>query len=56
VLLLRIALKLFGTRLAWSCLALFIVALFTLWPVEASRDRGPSPDPSAIVPPPADGH
>jgi HemX protein len=52
VLFMRTALKLFGTRLAWSCLALFVVALLTLWPVEASRDRGPPVDPSAISPPP----
>ncbi len=40
VLLLRLANKLFGTRLAWSCIVLMTAALLILWPVEASRDRG----------------
>ena len=39
VLILRATNKLFGTRLAWICIALLLAALFTLWPVEASRDH-----------------
>ncbi|MGC9450996.1 MAG: cytochrome C assembly family protein [Oceanipulchritudo sp.] len=37
VLLMRAASKLFGTRLAWTCIFLLIAALLILWPVEASR-------------------
>jgi HemX protein len=40
VLLLRATNKLFGTRLAWSCIGLLVAALLILWPVEASRDYG----------------
>lgn len=40
VLVLRAANKLFGTRLAWTCIILLLAALFTLWPVEASRYHG----------------
>ena len=39
VLVLRASNKLFGTRLAWTCILLFVAALFILWPVEASRDH-----------------
>ena len=39
VLVLRASGRLFGTRLAWSCVLLFIAALLILWPVEASRDH-----------------
>ncbi|MFO7724082.1 MAG: cytochrome c biogenesis protein CcsA [Oceanipulchritudo sp.] len=40
VLVLRLANRLFGTSLAWTCIALMAAALFVLWPVEASRDHG----------------
>lgn len=40
VLVLRAAHKLFGTRLAWTCVVLMILALVVLWPVEESRDHG----------------
>jgi len=40
VLILRLSYKLHGSRLAWTCIGLFIIALFILWPVEASRDHG----------------
>lgn len=43
VLALRLANRLFGTSLAWICIALMIAALFVLWPVEASRDHGFDP-------------
>ncbi len=39
VLILRAVNKLFGTRLAWSCILLMIAALIILWPVEASREH-----------------
>jgi len=39
VLILRAMNKLFGTRLAWSCILLMIAALAILWPVEASREH-----------------
>ena len=52
VLLLRAINKLYGTRLAWTCLALFVAALFILWPVEASRDHSRlTPVVSQILPP-----
>ena len=37
VLILRASNRLFGTRLAWTCLCLLVAALLILWPVEASR-------------------
>ena len=37
VLVLRATNKLFGPRLAWTCIALMVAALLILWPVEASR-------------------
>lgn len=40
VLILRASQRLFGTNLAWTCVALMLGALFILWPVEASRDHG----------------
>ena len=40
VLILRATNKLYGTRLAWTCIALLLAALLTLWPVEASRFHG----------------
>jgi len=37
--------RLIARRYAWTCMALFVVALFTLWPVDVSRpDRGTSED------------
>lgn len=39
VLFLRIANRLYGTRLAWTCILLLIAAMVILWPVEASRDH-----------------
>jgi ABC-type uncharacterized transport system permease subunit len=39
VLVLRSTNKLYGTRLAWACIALFLAALLILWPVEASREH-----------------
>lgn len=39
-LILRATNRLFGTRLAWTCLILLFLALLSLWPVEASRDHG----------------
>ena len=38
VLFLRAFNKLYGTRLAWTCILLLGAALLTLWPVEGSRD------------------
>ena len=43
VLALRATNKLFGTRLAWTCIIMLLAALFTLWPVEASRYHGTLP-------------
>lgn len=40
VLALRSFNRLFGTRLAWTCILLMAAALITLWPVEAGRDHG----------------
>jgi ABC-type uncharacterized transport system permease subunit len=52
VLLLRVFNKLFGTRLAWTCIALLLAAMLILWPVEASRDHGRlDPIVSQILPP-----
>ncbi|HSH09696.1 MAG TPA: cytochrome c biogenesis protein CcsA, partial [Oceanipulchritudo sp.] len=39
VLILRATNKLYGTRLAWTCLALLLAAFFILWSVEASREH-----------------
>lgn len=39
VLAMRATNRLYGTRLAWTCIALMIAALVILWPVEASRDH-----------------
>jgi len=39
VLLLRAFNRLYGTRLAWTCIALLLTAMLALWPVEASRDH-----------------
>lgn len=39
VLILRLVHRLYGDRLAWTCIALLGAALFILWPVEASRDH-----------------
>ncbi len=39
VLLLRALNRLYGTRLAWSCIGLLLAALLVLWPVESSRDH-----------------
>jgi ABC-type uncharacterized transport system permease subunit len=39
VLVLRATNKLFGTRLAWTCILLLVAALLILWPVEASRQH-----------------
>ena len=39
VLALRATNKLYGTRLAWTCLGLLFAALLILWPVEASREH-----------------
>lgn len=39
VLILRAINKLYGTRLAWSCILLMAAALVILWPVEASREH-----------------
>ncbi|MCC5833240.1 MAG: cytochrome c biogenesis protein CcsA [Opitutales bacterium] len=33
--------KLYAHRLAWTCIALFLFALLTLWPVEVNRDPKP---------------
>lgn len=55
VLILRATNKLFGTRLAWACIILLIAALFTLWPVEESRDHTSRiPAHGEISPPPDD--
>jgi uncharacterized membrane protein YqjE len=43
ILILRATNKLFGTRLAWTCILMLLAALFTLWPVEASRYHGELP-------------
>jgi len=52
-LVLRALNRLFGTRLAWTCLLLMLAALFSLWPVEASRDSADPPTARAIVPSPS---
>jgi ABC-type uncharacterized transport system permease subunit len=52
VLILRATNKLYGTRLAWTCIILMVVALFILWPVEASRDHNRlDPLVSQLLPP-----
>jgi ABC-type uncharacterized transport system permease subunit len=52
VLILRAFNKLFGTRLAWICIIMLLLALFILWPVEASRNHGEPPALSEESPPP----
>lgn len=49
-LVLRIMNKLYGTRLAWTCILLLVAALFILWPVEASRDHSHLVPPSTSTP------
>lgn len=45
--------RLYAHRLAWSCIALFIFALITLWPVEINRDPKPqTPGTLSSVPSP----
>ncbi len=39
VLAMRATNRLYGTRLAWTCIVLMIAALIILWPVEASRNH-----------------
>lgn len=43
---LRLYNRLYGSRLAWTCIILMAAALFTLWPVEASREHG-TPQPGS---------
>lgn len=52
VLILRATSTLFGTRLAWACIALFLAALLILWPVESSRDHGAPHSAIETSPPP----
>ena len=37
VLFLRLGNRLYARKLAWTCIALFLVALVSIWPIDASR-------------------
>lgn len=49
VYILRLLNRLFGDRLAWTCILLMLTALLILWPVEASRDHSRLDPPSTPV-------